>query len=78
MTYHFYFFVGKFPKLLKFSDSMEKIYLLELKIFKKNAILHSINFRCADFNTDSAEAKNIGYGVCRLRARAAKNPREPP
>ena len=124
MTYHFYFFVGKFPKFLNFSDSMEKIYLVELKIFKQNAIyashkipldnyprnfyicnaimngacmqkikighranfraknkcfpqilfpvraiLHSINFRCADFNTDSADAKNLSYGVCRLRTR---------
>ena len=38
MTYHFYFFVGKFPKFFNFSDSMEKIYLVELNIFKENAI----------------------------------------
>ena len=38
MTYQFYFFVGKFPKLLNFSDSMEKNYLVELNIFKENAI----------------------------------------
>ena len=111
MTYHFYFFVGKFPKFFNFSDSMEKNYLVELNIFKENAfnglqkmpldnfprdfyirsaivngarmqkikighranfraknqcfpqilfpvraILRSINFRCADFNTDSADA----------------------
>ena len=111
MTYHFYFFVGKFPKFFNFSDSMEKIYLVELNIFKENAfhglqnipldnfprnfyicsaivsgacmqklkighranfraknkcfrliffpvyaILRSINFRYADFNTDSADA----------------------
>ena len=37
MTYHFYFFVGKFPKFFNFSDSMEKIYLVELNIFKENA-----------------------------------------
>ena len=109
MTYHFYFFVGKFPKFFNFSDSMEKNYLVELNIFKENAfhglqkipldnfsrnfyiwsaivsgacmqkikighranfraknkcfrqilfpvraILRSINFRYADFNTDSA------------------------
>ena len=38
MTYHFYFFVGKFAKLFNFSDSMEKIYLVELNIFEENAI----------------------------------------
>ena len=38
MTYHFYFFVGKFPKFFNFSDSIEKIYLVELNIFKENAI----------------------------------------
>ena len=38
MTYHFYFFVWKFPKFFNFSDSMEKIYLVELNIFKENAI----------------------------------------
>ena len=37
MTYHFYFFVGKFPKFFNFSDSMEKIYLVELNVFKENA-----------------------------------------
>ena len=38
VSYHFYFFVGKFPKFFNFSDSMEKIYLVELNIFKENAI----------------------------------------
>ena len=109
MTYHFYFFVGKFPKFFNFSDSKVKTYLVELSIFKENAfyglqkipldnfprnfysaivngacmqkikighranfrakykcflqilfsvraILRSINFRCAEFNTDSADA----------------------
>ena len=37
MTYHFYFFVGKFPKFFNFSDSEEKNYLVELNIFKENA-----------------------------------------
>ena len=37
MTYHFYFFFGKFPKFFNFSDSTEKI-LVELNIFKENAI----------------------------------------
>ena len=38
MTYHFYLFVEKFPKSFNFSDSMEKIYLVELNIFKENVI----------------------------------------
>ena len=38
MTYHFYFIFDKFPKFFNFSDSMEKIYLVELNIFKENAI----------------------------------------
>jgi len=38
VTYHFNFFFGKFPKFFNFSDSMEKIYLVELNIFKENAI----------------------------------------
>ena len=33
-----FFFVGKFPTFFNFSDSMEKIYLVELNIFKENAI----------------------------------------
>ena len=37
MTYHFYFFVGKFPKFFNFSRSMEKLYLVELTTFKENA-----------------------------------------
>ena len=38
MTYRFYLFVGKFPKLFNFSDGKEKSYLVELNIFKENAI----------------------------------------
>ena len=37
MTYHFYLFVGKFPKLFNFSDGKEKSYLVELNIFNENA-----------------------------------------
>ena len=37
MTYHFYLFVAKFPKLFNFSDGKEKIYLVELNMFKENA-----------------------------------------
>ena len=36
MTYHFYLFVGKFPKLFNFSDGKEKSYLVELNMFKEN------------------------------------------
>ena len=36
MTYHFYLFVGKFPKLFNFSDCKEKSYLVELNMFKEN------------------------------------------
>jgi len=38
VTYHFYRFVGKFPKFFNFPDSIEKNYLVELNIFLKNAI----------------------------------------
>jgi len=38
VTYHFYLFVGKFPKFFNFSDSVAKIYLVELNRFKENAI----------------------------------------
>ena len=42
-------------------------------LFPVRAILRSINFRCTDFNTDSADACIFkitnSYGVCRLRAR---------
>ena len=37
MTYHFYLFVGKFPKLFNFSGGKEKSYVVELNIFKENA-----------------------------------------
>ena len=37
MTYHFYLFVRKFPKLFNFSEGKEKSYLVELSIFKENA-----------------------------------------
>ena len=37
MTYHFYLFVGKFPKLFNFSEGKEKSYLVELNIFQENA-----------------------------------------
>ena len=34
MTYHFYLFVGKFPKLFNFLDGKEKSYLVELNILE--------------------------------------------
>ena len=36
MAYHFYLFVGKFPKLFNFSDGKENSYLVELNTFKEN------------------------------------------
>ena len=39
MTYHFYLFVGKFPKLFNFSDGEEKSYLVELNIFKETRFM---------------------------------------
>ena len=51
VTYPFYLFVGKFPKLFNFSDGKEKSYLVELNIFKENMVyglqkilLHVDNF----------------------------------
>ena len=41
VTYHFHFFVGKFPKFFNFSDSTEKIYLVELNIVKEN-VFHGL------------------------------------
>ena len=38
MTYRFYFFVEKLPKLFTFSGSMKKIYLVEFNISLKNAL----------------------------------------
>ena len=38
VTYCFYFFVEKLPKLLTFSGSMKKIYLVERNISLKNAL----------------------------------------
>ena len=37
MTYLFYLFVGKFPKLFNFSDGKEKSYQVEFNTFKENA-----------------------------------------
>jgi len=38
VTYRYYLFFGKFPKYFNFSDSMEKIYQVELNLFKESAI----------------------------------------
>ena len=47
-------------------------------LFPVRAILRSINFRSTDFNTDSADACSLVMGVYIARARAPKNPFEPP
>ena len=44
VTYRFYFFVGKLPKLFNLLESMRKSYLVEFKIHRKMAYysLHKI------------------------------------
>ena len=79
MTYLFYLFVGKFPKFFKFSDSVEKSYLVELNIFLKNAIysLQKIlpdnflrNFYIWSANVNGARMQKIKIGHrAKFRAR---------
>ena len=42
MTYHVYLFDGKFPKLVNFSDGKEKIYLVELNLFKETDAFYGL------------------------------------
>ena len=49
VTYHFCFFVGKFPKWFNLSDSMEKSYLVELNIFKENVLYGSQKVLLSNF-----------------------------
>ena len=49
MTYRFYFFVEKLPKLFTFSGSIKKIYLVEFNNLKKKRFMacrkfYQINF----------------------------------
>ena len=79
VTYPFYFFVGKFPKFFNFSHSMEKIYVVELNIFKENAIDGSQkilldnflrNFYIWSANVNGACKQKIKIGhQAKLRAR---------
>ena len=64
MTYHFYFFVGKFPKFFNFSNSTEKIYLVELNIFKENAIYGLQEILLDDFPLDLYIWSAIVNGAC--------------
>ena len=38
VTYHFHFFVGKFPKFFNLSGSMENSFLVASNLFKESAI----------------------------------------
>ena len=65
MTYHFYLFVGKFPKFFNFSDSIRKSYLVELNIFLKNVILLDNflrNFYIGSANMNGACMQKIKIG----------------
>ena len=63
-TYHFYFFVGKFPKLFNFSDSKKKSYLVKLNILKENAIFGLQKILLDNFPRDFHISCAIGNGSC--------------
>jgi len=64
VTYHFYFFFGKFPKFFNFSDSMEKIYLVELNIFTENAIFGLQEILLDNFTRNFCIWSATVNGVC--------------
>ena len=64
MTYHFYFFVGKFPKFFNFSDSKEKNYPVELNIFKENAFYGLQKIPLDNFPRNFHISSAIVIGVC--------------
>ena len=64
VTYHFYFFFRKFPKFLNFSDSMENIYLVELNVFKENAIYGLQKILLDNFPQNFCIWSAIANGVC--------------
>ena len=67
MTYHFYLLVGKFPKLFNFLDSKEKIYLVELNIFKEN-VFYSLQKTLLDnFSRNFYIWSAIVNGTCRQK-----------
>ena len=64
VTYHFYLFVGKFPKFFNFSDSIEKSYLVELNIFFKNAIYSLQKILLDNFVRNFYIWSSNVYGAC--------------
>ena len=64
VSYHFYLFVWKFPKFSNFSDSMEKIYLVELNIFKENVIYGLQKILLDNFSQNFYIWSAIVNGVC--------------
>ena len=64
MTYHFYLFVGKFPKLFNFSDGKEKSYLVELNIFKENAFYGLQKILLDNFSRNFYIWSAIVNGMC--------------
>ena len=64
VTYHFYLFVGKFPKLFNFSDDKEKSYLVELNIFKENAFYGLQKILLDNFSRNFYIWSAIGNGTC--------------
>ena len=64
MTYHFYLFVGKFPKLFNFSDSKGKSYLVELNIFKENAFYGLQKILLDNFSRNFYISSAIVNGAC--------------
>ena len=64
MTYHFYLFVGKFPKLFNFLDGKEKSYLVELNIFKENAFYGLQKILLDNFSRNFYIWSAIVIGTC--------------
>ena len=64
MTYHFYLFVGKFPKLFNFSDGKGKSYLVELYIFKENAFYGLQKILLDSFPRNFYNLSAIMNGMC--------------
>ena len=64
MTYHFYLFFGKFPKLFNFSNGKEKSYPVELNIFKENAFYGSQKILLDNFPRNFYICSAIVNGTC--------------
>ena len=64
MTYRFYLFFGKFPKLFNFSDGKEKSYLVELNVFKENAFYGLQKILLNNFSRNFYIWSSIVNGMC--------------